>query len=497
MHTNYTNPLLARIVSNYTAHKKGKQAKLYFKLYETIKDGVTNKDIPVGVALPATRLIAAALNLSRSTVIKAYELLVLEGFVAAKSGSGYTVLDLKAPVRSNKELVDTSNGYPDLSERGKAFLNNISLINSTEDKSIAFRPGLPPLDIFPVNQWKSLTNLYWRHIKSSALSYSPSSGLDQLKMNIANYLNMSRGLKCDYHQIFIVSGTVQSMYMIGNVLLNSGDMVLMENPTFPNVHSIFKGMNATIKGIDVDEQGLKTAELIAPENTGAKLIHVTPSNHYPTGHVMSMQRRQELLAWANTNQVIIIENDYEHEISNKEHSLPALFSLDAQQRTIFMSTFNRLMHPSIRLGYMVVPYYLLDAVEALQQHSHRFVPPSVQIVMNQFIEKKYLYNHVKNVTEAAQERKQVFVEQFDARFENTMKIAKSNSNNLFVLADLKEKLSDKKIVEQLMTHNIVAHPLSKCFVGEPQKQGLILGYSSVRVPVIKRKMEQMQHALRE
>lgn len=495
MHTNLMDLLLDRIVSAFSLKKKRTSAKLYFILYEAIKEGITNQDIPVGVSLPATRLVAKALHLSRSTAVKAYELLVLEGFVAAKTGSGYTVLDQKPTPRTTTDRIDNSFGYPELSERGKAFLNNITLINSIEDKSIAFRPGLPPLDIFPVNQWKSLTNLYWRYIKSSALSYSPSSGLDQLKMNIANYLNLSRGLKCDYQQIIIVSGTVQSMYMIGNVLLNSGDMVLMENPTFPNVHSIFKGMNALVKGIDVDESGLKTSLLQSAEYGQAKLLHVTPSNHYPTGHVMSMERRQEVLAWANANNAIIMENDYEHEISNKEHSLPALFSLDQQQRTIFMSTFNRLMHPSIRLGYMVVPYYLLDAVEALQLHSHRFVPPSVQIVMNQFIEKKYLYNHVKQVVEAAQERKQVFIDQFEQRFGQLMSIAKSQSNNLFLMADIKGEVKDKKLVDQLMAHNIVAHPLSKCYVGEPQKQGLILGYSSVRVPVIKRKLEQMQHAL--
>ena len=174
--------------------------------------------------------------------------------MASKQGAGYAILDILKKNEIRKVPISPDK-YADLSSEGKSFLANINLINPTDDKSIAFRPGLPPLDIFPVNLWKNLSNLYWRNIKTSTLSYYPSSGIESLKKSLASYLNISRNLKCNYHQIIIVSGSLQSLFLIGKVLINVGDTVYMENPTFPNVHTIFRSLNAKIEALDLDEQG--------------------------------------------------------------------------------------------------------------------------------------------------------------------------------------------------------------------------------------------------
>jgi GntR family transcriptional regulator/MocR family aminotransferase len=489
--------ILTRISSVYeemTFKKKSKGNKLalYQQIHRLIKDAILNNDIPEGSFLPSTRQLAMTLNVSRSTIIKAYELLLIENFIESTTGSGHKVKSIffeKTPSLLN----DFSQfSYPDLSETGKSFQKNVSLINSTDDKDIAFRPGLPPLDIFPVNQWKNLSNLYWRHIKSSALTYSGSSGTDQLKKTLANYLNFSRNIKCDPRQIIIVSGSLQSLYIIGNVLLNPGDYMTFENPTFPNVISIFKGFRSNIQTVSVDQEGLKVSELTQPGHIQSKLIHTVPSCHYPTGVRMSLNRRLELLKWANEHKTIIMENDYEHEVNNYKDFIPSLFSLDTEQRTIFLGTFNRLLHPSIRVGYMVVPYYLLDAVEALLNHSHRFVPSSIQVVLSQFIEKNYLYNHVKNVIEIAEERKKLFCDTFEESFGEALLIRESPIRSLHVLAEVNPNLKDKDLVKHFAKHNIVAHAYSKCFVTENPSQGLILGYTPVRSPIIKQKIGQME-----
>lgn len=486
--------LLDRIHRNFEEktrrHASRKQKlRLYQRLYNLLKDGIINNDIPEGIPLPPTRTLADTLGLSRSTVIKAYELLRLEGYIESKTGSGHLVKPMQeAPMAVNVKAVDKQL-YPALSQKGESFKQNINLINSTDDKSIAFRPGVPPLDIFPVNQWKNLSNLYWRHIKSSALSYSPSSGIERLKQNIANYLNLTRGIKCDPQQIIVVSGSLQSLYLVGSVVLNMGDKVAMENPTFPNVYSIFKGLGAQIQGLSIDEEGMEVEPL---KNTnGTKLLHCTPSCHYPTGRLMSLKRRQELLQWANENQTILIENDYEHEIHNYKQSLPSLFSLDQQQRTVYLGTFNRLLHPSIRIGYMVLPPYLLEAVEALLRHSHRFVPPSIQVVLNQFIEKNYLHNHIRHVAAAAEERLHIFKESFAKHFGPQLSLRQSDVPSLHVLLDLPTTQNDNAVVHHFAENSIVTHAFSKCFSGHTKGQGLILGYSSVRPPVIRRKLAHM------
>ena len=489
--------ILTRISGAYTAMIHQKKSKnlnlgLYQQIHALIKDAILNNDIPEGSMLPSTRQLAATLKVSRSTIIKSYELLLIENFIESTTGSGHKVKSIFSEKKPTMQNDFSKFVYPDLSETGKSFQKNVSLINSTDDTDIAFRPGLPPLDIFPVNQWKNLSNLYWRNIKSSGLSYSASSGTDQLKKSLANYLNFSRNIKCDPRQIIIVSGSLQSLYIIGNVLLNPGDFMTMENPTFPNVISIFKGLRSNIQTVSIDQEGLIVNELNQPGHVQSKLIHTVPSCHYPTGVRMSLNRRLELLKWANETGTIIIENDYEHEVNNYKDFIPSLYGLDTQQRVIFFGTFNRLLHPSIRVGYMVVPFYLLDAVEALLKHSHRFVPSSIQVVLSQFIERNYLYNHVKNVIEIAEERKKLFCETFENSFNDSLVLEKSDIRSLHVFAKLNEGIKDKELVDHFARHNIIAHPFSKCFITDNPTQGLILGYTPVRTQIIKQKMLQME-----
>lgn len=489
--------ILNRISKLFVEKKLKQKSKkdtqgLYQQIFNLFKESILNNDLPEGSILPSTRAVAAELNVSRSTIIKAYELLIFEGYIESMVGSGHKVKGIIADTYISKPLNIDSCCYPDLSDTGKSFQKTVIIMNSTDDVSIAFRPGLPPLDVFPVNQWKNLTNLYWRNIKSSALSYSASSGTEQLKKSLANYLNFSRNLKCDPRQIIIVSGSLQSLYLIGNVLLNPGDGVVMENQTFPNVHSIFRGLRANIQPVSIDEHGIKVHEISKFGCSNAKLIHTVPSCHYPTGIKMSFNRRLELLKWANENKSIIIENDYEHEVNNYKNFIPSLFSLDTEQRTVFLGTFNRLLHPSIRVGYMVVPFYLLNPIEALLKHSHRFVPSSIQVVLSQFIEKNYLYNHVKNVIEIAEERKKIFYETFKDCFGNSLTLNPCPTRSLHTLAELPAGLKDTELTAIFAKNNIITHAYSKCFVDKNPKQGLILGFTPVKTPIIKQKIVQME-----
>lgn len=484
--------LLNRISELYTQHRDINTAtpesrKLYMALYEAIKLGILNFDLPKNTDLPPTRLLAKQLNLSRSTVIKSYEILRLEGYIQAKPGAGHTIISQNEAKPINQFPDLENHKYPDLSEIGKAYLSNVNLINSTDDKSVAFRPGLPPLDIFPVSQWKNLSNLYWRNIKLSGLSYSPSAGNEQLKTTIANYLNLSRNIKCSPQQVFIVSGSLQSLYLIGNILLNAADAVGIENPTFPNVHSIFKGLRAKICPFEIDNEGF----VINENYRNLKLLHITPSCHYPTGIKMSERRKIDIINWADRNGTLIIENDYEHELTAWRSKEKSVFTLDQTNRTIYISTFNRLLHPSLRIGFMVVPPFLINPVEALLKHSHRFVAPSIQIVLNQFIEKKYLHNHMKHLWEITEKRKVVFMDEFTRLFGMQVPIQETNTKSLQLLAHLPSSVNDKKLVEYLAKHHLIAHSYSKCFIEEQKIQGLILGYSSVHTPAIKRKIGQM------
>ena len=367
----------------------------YILLYKAIKNCILNKVLPHHWTMPSTRELAKELAYSRTTVLKAYELLMLEKLIVGKQGSGYKVHlevdDLPKEDNLNQEV--DLNTYPAMSQKGQAFLENIKILNRQRDNAIAFKPGLPPIDIFPINKWKNLLNSYWRYIKSNELSYGPATGVALLKTEISHYLQVSRNVQCDPSQIIVVSGSLQSMYLIANALLDPGDHVVLEDPTFPNIHSILKSFSTQMHPITIDKQGIDMQQLYKLNKIKPKLIHVTPSDHYPLGVKMSLERRLELLAWASKNHCYVIENDYENEISNHLQSAPTLYSLDTDSRCIYLGTFNRLLYPSIRLGYMIVPKHVVKVFEALQEHSHRFVSTITQLVMGQFIEKNYLYQH--------------------------------------------------------------------------------------------------------
>jgi len=496
MNTNYKFAI-QRIHQEYDLQKQRKPFNKYIVLYRAIKQCILNIELPHDWMLPSTRILAEELGLSRTTVIKSYELLLLEKLIISKTGSGNRInydnsSTLQTDLSKQEPLEDFS--YPEISQKGHSYLKNISLINRLPTNNLAFRPGLPPIDVFPVNQWKKLLNAYWRHVKSSSLSYSQSTGLNELKHSICNYLNISRNVKCNPDQVVIVSGSLQSLYLIANTLINKGDAVVLENPLFPNVHSVFKSSEANLIPIGLDNEGISIDEMNSISHQKPKLIHTTPSNHYPLGIKMSLKRRQEILKWASDNKALIIENDYENEIANFQTSIPTIYSLDTEDRTIYMGTFNRLLHPSIRLGYMIVPKYLIRVVEALQEHSHRFVSPSIQIVMNQFIEKNYLFSHLKNCIEVAKERHDLFINEFE-KVSKHMYIQEKPFSSFHLLAYFKAKVTvehEKEIIRKLNEQNITTFSLSKCYIDSAKQQGLILGYSSVRATTLKRKIKKME-----
>lgn len=471
----------------------------YIRLYRAIKGCIENQELPVNWVVPSTRQLADALVLSRTTVIKAYELLQLEKLIVARAGSGYRVYGREHQPITERLQAESNVGYPALSEKGQAFFENINILNRQTNTGIAFKPGLPPIDIFPINQWKNLLNTYWRYVKSSELSYEQGSGMEMLKGQIATYLNVSRNLKCQPEQVVITSGSLQSIYLLSGALINKGDGVVLEDPTFPNVHSIFKSNLAKLLPVGVDAEGIRIDGLEEAASHQPKLVHLTPSDHYPLGIKMSLQRRMEVLQWAAKNSAYLIENDYEHEVGNAESSLPSLYSLDQENRTIYLGTFNRLLYPSIRLGFMVLPPQLVHVIEALLEHSHRFVSPSLQIVMGQFIEKNHLYKHLKNLIEVAQERKLLFENLF-TEGNKILHINPRSFNSLHLLSHFRQEVKpqeEKQLIEKLGKHNLSAYSLSKCYIQEKPQTGLILGYSTVRPVVMREEMRQMLRILNE
>jgi GntR family transcriptional regulator/MocR family aminotransferase len=468
---------ISLLYSQYKAISDNMADTLYKSIYFMLKTSILNGDLPSNCELPSTRRVSEQMKVSRSTIIKAYDLLRMEGLVIGKGGSGFFVSSVKEESTGAKKSLLKSS-YPELSLLSKAFEQNKQLLNTLEDDQISFRPGLPPLDIFPVNQWKQLTNKYWQIIKTSELTYHNPAGMDALRISLAQYLTLSRGIKCQRSQIFVVGGSLQSLFLIGSMVLNAGDKVALEEQSFPNVHSIFKGLRAKLIPSKLDSKGINLKGLKGKEYL--KLIHVTPACQYPTGIQMSRERRMELLEVSKNQNAYIIENDYEHEINSSLNPLKPIFSLDDDDRTFYLGTFNRILHPSIRLGFMIVPKHLVTPMAILIRHSHMFLTPAIQLTLRNFIENQFFHGHINKLNKTLIKRKEIF--------ENALKMLKSplctpeflNIPSLHMLIHIHRDTPDQQIIERLKKKEIIVHALSKCAVGSEKLNGLIIGYASTR-----------------
>lgn len=458
-------------------------------LYEAIKKAIINRSLENNIKLPPTRILAKDLGVSRSTIIKAYDLLTLEKYIKSVPGAGYYVLPVKdKKIRHNITASLGERTYPNISKRGKSFKNNIQIKKSNSSKGVAFRPGLPPLDIFPVDQWKKLSNNYWKTVRPSELSYADTSGLTCLRANLSNYLKVYRNIDCDSSQIVITSGSLHSLSLICDTLIDKNDEVVIENPTYPRAFYLLNSLKAKICPAPIDSEGIVIKNI---KSKKPKFIYTTPSNQYPTGVKMTLKRRMELLAWASKKGTLIIEDDYDHEYSNWEKPVSSIFSLDKQSRTVYLGTFNKLLHPSIRLGYMIVPNHLLDVVIAMYHQSSRFISTSLQKTLSDFIERDYLNKHLRRVIEVSQERKELFVKHFSGHFNKEILINSKNTG-LHIIGILDDFIKDHEFAHFLAQHHIIVHPYSNYFVGEEKQNGLVMGYSSVNNKKIKDTLLKMQ-----
>ena len=481
MHYNITN-----IILNHGFDYKNKEESIYINLYRSIQKAIMNRKFEDGFKLPPSRILAKDLSISRNTVVKAYDLLVLENYINSRQGSGYFVSPVenkKNQFKFNKSI--KKKGYPETSYRAKSFSNNLQ--KNESDNKIVFRPGLPPLDIFPVQTWKNLSNKYWKTISGSKLSYSSCFGLKCLRQSISNYLKVYRNTNCHIDQIIITTGTLHSLSLISDALLNEGDEIILENATYPNALSLFKSLKPKIILAETDSEGIVINKVKCKK---PKFVYTTPSNQYPTGIKMSLERRIKLLKWASDQKTMLIEDDYDHEFINWSNPISSIFSLDNEDRTVYLGTFNKLLHPSIRIGYMIVPSFLKNSIRGLYEKSSRFVSPSTQTILSYFIDKDYLNKHLRKVVEIASERKIFFKKYFESIFGNKIELDTTNSG-LHLIGKLKPHINDVELSKHFRDKGVIVNPYSNYFIDNKNINGLVIGYASVDKKIIKQTILKM------
>ncbi|OPB18128.1 PLP-dependent aminotransferase family protein [Pseudomonas sp. FJ2-5-13] len=391
------------------------------QLYEALRQRVLDGRLVSGTRLPATRDLAAALSISRNSVVRAYDQLYAEGFIESRVGDGTYVAQLPmAKKLSTKVSTGLSTGLsPGLSTKwanlpedlddevihsaGLARVKDHHLPQPPLGPPRAFRVGVPAFDLFPFEVWAKLNGAFWRKPDLEQLCYGDPAGDGRLRGLIAAYLRSSRGMQCTAEQIVITSGAQQAISLCAQLLVEPGDGVAVENPGYRAAGHAFALAGGQLHGVPVDGEGMD-CQVLGTLND-CRVAYVTPSHQYPLGVVMSLARRLELLAWAERSGGWIVEDDYDGEYRYSGAPLSPLAALDRNGRVLYVGTFGKVAFPALRLGYLVLPPGLVQAFTRRRAVDVRHSEVSTQAVMAEFMAAGHFQRHIRRMRRAALSRR--------------------------------------------------------------------------------------------
>ena len=385
-----------------------------------------------GARLPSTRGFARHHGLSRGTVVGAFEQLAAEGYVEARVGSGTRVtavlpdslLEAADPAPA-ATAAEAAGARPPAARRPPRRLSAYGrrLRPFPEPRRVpvrAFRTDLPALDLFPTTLWAQVASRRLRRASANLLLGCGPMGYRPLQEAVAGYLTASRGARCVPGQVAIVSGVQEALDLAARLLLNPGDRVAIEDPGYLGADLVFTALGAAVVPVGLDGEGMMVGESAL---AGARLVYVTPAHQFPTGVGMSLPRRLALLEWARGSGALIFEDDYDGEYRYSGRPLPALQGLDRHGLVLFAGSFSKVLFPSLRLGYLVVPDDLVDAVAAAQSVTNRHAPLLEQAVLADFIAGGHFARHVRRMRQVYAERLSVLLEHAAERLGGLLEIS--------------------------------------------------------------------------
>ena len=456
---------------------------LHQQLYEELRRCILSGRLLPGKRIPSTRQLAKSLGISRTTVTQTYDQLLSEGYIETIVGSGTFVCtqlpdDLlnSTPIQSAGKMVRPP---VKLSKYGEYLTKTEDVPRITESVlPINFRYGRPAFDQFPIKLWRKLLSRYccsdlqWLDYSTDILGYKP------LRQAISRYLSRSRAVNCTPEQVIIVNGTQQALDLIVRLFIEPNDVIAMEDPGYLSARLIFQTQGAKILPIAVDECGLLVKDLAHYSSEQVRLVYVTPSHQFPTGAILSLPRRLELLTWARQTGAFIIEDDYDSEYRYGDRPIPALQGLDHSDSVLYIGTFSKVLFPSLRIGYLVLPKSLVSAFARAKWLSDRHLPLLEQQVLADFIEQGHLERHIRKMRSLYDKRRQALVKALNVHFGEKATILGEKAG-LHVMVRLETALSNQEIIQRAALLGIGIMSAAPHYL-KPHSQGeFILGYGEL------------------
>jgi GntR family transcriptional regulator / MocR family aminotransferase len=466
------------------------------QVYDQIRTAILKGHLSSGSPLPSTRALAIDLQCARNTILGAFDQLLAEGYITGKHGAGTYVADVLpespfASIRPNRSGADTSAMLSQMAE------SIADLIPDRGERFISFVPSVPEIGFFPFSIWGQLLAKNWSNPSQTLARHLDARGWLPLREAITHYVRSSRMVECEATQIFITTGSQNSIDMVTRLLLNPGDIVWIEDPCYPGIKAALSAAGVRAIPIPVDRDGLSLAA-VPPETPRPRMIVVAPSHQYPLGCVMSLKRRLELLAFAETVDTVILEDDYDSEFRYNGEPLASMQGLDEGRRTIYIGTFSKTMFPAIRTGFIVVPKRFADRFA--KARAGLDIQPSIvnQPALADFINLGHFTSHVRRMRMIYMSRQYSLIEALEKHAAGILTATRQESGlHLIATLDVSLGLSDHEASEKAARAGIIAPALSEYYADKRTTRSLLLGFGATAENAMEDRVTQLARALRD
>jgi len=436
---------------------------LFEQLVRALRQIILSHRVAPGSKLPSTRKLASELCVSRVTIVTAYDQLTAEGYIESRHGSGAYVVDgLPDEILQVSQPAANARSKPGPCKAVKPF-----------------QPTSPDMRLFPHKAWAKLFQRVWSNPHPSLIANADPLGWWPLRQQICDHLKAWRGIDCYPENLIITSGASETMQIIADGLIGSGQTIACEDPGYTLFSHVLHRSHIKVQAVPVDEHGiaLGTLSTLAPQPT---CVITTPSRQYPLGITMPLTRRLQLLDWAVKNDRIIIEDDYDSEYRYVGQPLPALMSLAPQGAVIYLGSFSKVFSKSMRLGFMVVPAQHRAAIAAAISKNGPGAGGVLQPVLAQFMENGAYASHIRSMRRTYALRQKSFIAAADRHLGGLLEFEPSGGG-MHLVGKIGEKLfgkiSDVEICRLAGEADIALFALSKFYLGPNSQQGVLAGYA--------------------
>ena len=434
----------------------------YRQIYDRVRGAIAAEILKSGDRIPSARALATELGLARGTVETAYSLLAAEGYILARGQAGTVVAPGIKPLAPLAAPPPRSSGDP---------------TSFRPDSILPFQMGLPALDAFPRKLWARLGARCVRAMQPIDMVHPPVHGSWALRSEIAAYLQVSRGIRCAPSQIFVTSGYRATLEMVCQALLKPGDRVWVEDPGFPPTRELLGHLGILSEPVAVDDDGMVVEAAIA-RAPHARAAVVTPAHQSPLSMSLSLSRRMALLDWATRTGGWIVEDDYDGEYRYVSRPLPALKSLDRDGRVLYAGTFSKVLFPSLRLAYLVVPEAQVERFEAIVTAFAGGSPALTQAIVTAFMQEGHFARHIQRMRRLYAERKRATIAGLETILGEHVRID-AQPGGMHLVLRLRAGLSDRELVTRMREAGLYAEALSDWTVEARDAAGLLLNFTNV------------------